>query len=110
VDTLGYNVAYDKLGRPYSTPGMGYSVSDPSTISFDGGYYNVPGSVTQNYSATPPSAPVPQPSGPQVSITVHALDAQSIVDRSRDIGQAVYHELQKGGALASQIQTTILGS
>ena len=110
VDTLGYNVAYDKLGHPYSTPGMGYSVSDPSTISFDGGYYNIPGSVTQNYSAPPPAAPAVAPAAPQITLIVHALDTQNILDRSRDIGQAVYHELQKGGALASQIQTTILGS
>ncbi len=122
VDTHGMNVAYDSLGHPQSTAFQGYRTTDPQSVYFNGGYYGVPGQVYQPYQ-TPPalisgstnvgppalSAP-PVSATPGTSITIHvnALDAQSIVARSADIGTAVYHELQKGGALGSQIQRAIL--
>lgn len=46
----------------------------------------------------------------QINLTVHALDAQSIVDRSADIATAVHKELRLGNPLSQQIQQVILQS
>jgi hypothetical protein len=86
-------------------------VKDPYT----GNYVTIPGSVTNvtPNSATPTtSAMLSNASGTsggsQVNLTVHALDSQNIIDHSPAIAQAVYNELNRGGALSQRIQQTIL--
>jgi hypothetical protein len=116
----GMNVAFDKYGHASETsPFMGFNVNQPYQVKdpFTGGYMTVPGSVTNitPQSATPSAASVAASAASsggstQVNLTVQALDSQNILDRSADIGQAVYQEINRGGALGLRIQQTVLGS
>lgn len=124
VDTQGFNIAYDRLGHPQSTPFQGYKTTDTQSIYYNGQYYQIPGQVLEPFqnsqqliagASNPVPPPVPRPAssgGPtsHITVQVHALDSQSFIDHADDIAGATYHSLQKGGALASQIQATILGS
>jgi hypothetical protein len=115
----GQNVSYNKYGEAVTTGQFsGFDVTQPYQIKdqYTGNYVTVPGSVTNISpgSATPPSAAagnsIGAPSAPQVTIHVSAMDSQSFMDRSADIGAAVYAELSKGGALASRVSSVVLGS
>ena len=116
----GMNVSYDKYGHAVTTsPFMGFNVSQPYQAKdpFTGGYLQIPGSVTNitPESATPSAASVAANAGggghtTQITMVVHALDSQNIIDRSADIGQAVYKEINRGGALGLRIQQSVLGA
>lgn len=114
----GQNLGTDKYGRSIGLGQFnGFNVSQPYLVKdpYTGSYLSVPGTYDNNIS---PSGAVPgpvaaAPSGQgstTVNLTVHALDSQSIIDRSADIGQAVYQEINRGGALGLRIQQTVLGT
>ena len=117
----GNNLNFGKNGLARDTPYQGFSIEQPYKIQDPTNplsYINVPGQVIQPWQTaqigansqyiTPP--PTSGNLGSQLTMTVYALDSKSIMDRSSDIGQAVYSELQKGGPLSNQIQQTILSS
>jgi hypothetical protein len=118
----GNNLNYNKYGKLQFSPFAGYNVTDQTQYQnqLTGQYFNTPGSVSAgNYVGLPgisPSQlatnyrPAGNNGGTTINLTVHALDSQSIIDRSGDIGLAVYKELNAGGALGLRIQQTVLGA
>lgn len=121
----GNNLNYNKYGKLELSPFAGYNVTDPTQYQnqLTGQIFTTPGSVTAgDYVGTPtaiaPTAIAPTykaansagNGGTTINLTVHALDSQSIMDRSSDIGMAVYKELNAGGALGLRIQQTVLGA
>jgi hypothetical protein len=114
----GNSESFDKYGHVVETsPFGGFSVNQPYLVkNTDGSYLAIPGSIsniTPN-TATPGVRAQINGGGSQagtvINLSVHALDSQSILDRSADIAQATFNELGRGGALAQRIQATVLGS
>jgi hypothetical protein len=118
MTTQGGYADYDRFGGvrgsnlspfPSIEPGYkdannGYRLQLGRTLNYFGGGYeqavNVPPWVRPVDSYSNPMPTVNMPKGntptPQVNITVHALDARSIVDRHQEIGSAVLMALDKG--------------
>lgn len=107
MEVINPSPAFSFTGKP-SVLGTLYPNSQ-STIPADNYsgqqllYSQIPGQVS--YADLPgESAP------PGMTINIHALDAQSILNRSGDIAAAVQKELQLGTGLSQSLQNSIFGA
>ncbi len=114
----GFNLAFDKSGKPLLTNQTGYDVTATTTRDLDGQYVTLPGQVRQTGNSaadhiSPSAAPMYRGASPSVTtinVNIDAMDTQSILDRSPDIGMAVYKELNQAGPLGQRIQMAVFGA
>ena len=95
-----FDQGYKPTGQPYS-PYISSGIFNNPDIQ---GYLNSLPRASAPQVALPPAQ---SPMAPPINLTVQALDARSIIDRSMDIGLAVRQHLQQGGPLVQEMQRTI---
>ncbi len=72
----------------------------------------MPGQIIEPYQAPPPTPSYAQPA-PQVTnfnLTVNALDAKSVLERSADIATAVQKEVRAGHPVGLSLQQALVGT
>ena len=120
TDTRGNTVIFGSDGKPVSTTGQGVTINpaqsyyNPNT----GSYSTIPGTYTPNVGATisptqaqaPSTYQTPAAQAQPLTLHIHALDAQSILDRSEDVASSVMKALSSGHAIGQRIQSVVLGS
>ena len=108
----GFNTNFNKYGRVQSTsPFAGFNVAQPYLVKdpYSGNYVQVPGSATEIQAPTP-TAKAAGSTPIQVTMNIHALDTQSILNRSRDIGNALIKEINGSSPVGPRIQQLVLGT
>jgi hypothetical protein len=76
-------------------------------------WVEAPGMVTEPYQAPPPTptyAQNPNASSGNMTLTINALDSQSILSRSADIATAVQKEVRNGHPAGLALQQSIIGT